>query len=378
MDDFQLNIPTKVFFGKDALDHLGEICSSKKVLLVYGGSSLKNSGTYSLIVESLKNNNNKIIDFGGHKLPSYQEIEKGIDICKKEEVDVVIGAGGCTCMDMAKIIAFGVKNRGLWSYLLQEKDPTGKQTLPIIEIPTYPSGGSEVDYAAECDDFVNSKHGSLYGIYPTYALINPEFSYSLNKELTAYSGIVGFIQTAAQYFGNPSISKEMVKAVLKSALTNLEIAYNHPQDYEARAALMWVSSLSTIGILGCGLRDPYGYEIYSLEGVFEKIGLQYREALTMYFPRFLTLMSRHYSLDIASFYVDIFNIDPSLEVKEIISLGEKAFIDYCQKYNIKMYVEDFNLEDKLQVQDIIYEKAGSDRYLLFSLISCFRDFEKYK
>ena len=102
-------------------------------------------------------------------------------------------------MDMAKIIAFGVKNDNLWDYLSHKLSPKGKEALPVGEIPTFPSGGSEVDSAAEIDDFESGEHGALYGMSPSFAILNPEFTFSVDKRNTAYGALVTFAQACSCY-----------------------------------------------------------------------------------------------------------------------------------------------------------------------------------
>lgn len=101
-------------------------------------------------------------------------------------------------MDMAKVISFGVKNDNLWDYLSGKLAHDGLEMLPVGEIPTFPSGGSEVDAAAEIEDHESGERGSLYGRYPSFAILNPEMTYSVNQRETAYGAMVTF----AQLFSN--------------------------------------------------------------------------------------------------------------------------------------------------------------------------------
>lgn len=372
MYGFEYSNPVKVIFGSDALDKLKDIVHDRKVLFVYGGRSLRVSGNYEKIMNALREGNNTIVDYGGHALPLYQDALKGIGLVKQEKIDCIIGAGGCSVMDMAKIIAFGAVNNGLWSYLQMEKDPSGNQHLLTVEIPTYPSGGSEVDAAAETDDTVTGKHGSLYGSYADYAVINPELSYSLNKELTGYSGMVSFVQLAANYIGNESeISKAMLKSVMLKTLKATEKAQEKPDDYEARATIMWASSLSTQGILGCGNTSNLGGSVYGAEGAGETYGpLPYRAATAMYFPRFLVLLSRWHPSEIKEFCTDVLGVDERLDPQEAALAGEKKLIDWGEKHEVKMYFDDFNIRyDPQRLYEATY--AG-DEYSHDDLFQSFR------
>jgi len=125
-------------------------------------------------------------------------------------------------MDMAKIIAFGALNENLRDYLSLEKSPAGLPHLAIGEIVTYPSSGSEMDSSAEVDDDKDG-HGSLYGIYPDFAICCPRLSYTLSAWDTAYGSLATFIQITSRYFreGSPPIADAASEALMRSIIKNL-------------------------------------------------------------------------------------------------------------------------------------------------------------
>lgn len=376
MEQFDYENPVKIRFGKGVLEELGTLVQNKKVLLVYGSSSLKKSGAYDRIVSELEKGGNTVVDFGGISAPSYQKILEGIKIVQKEGISAVVGAGGCTAMDMAKIIAFGAVNPGLWSYLQLEKDPSGKKHLFTVEIPTYPSGGSEVDAAAECDDEATGKHGSLYGSYPDVALIDPELSYSLNGEMTAYSGFVSFCQLSTNYIGNTSVLvKGMIEKALKELLNATEKAMKEPEDYEARASLSWGSVLSTQGFLSAFNYSNLGGAIYGMEGVAEEYGpMPYRKAIALYFPRFLVLLARWHPAEIRDYCVHVLDVDPELDAKEAALAGEEKLIEWGESHSLTMYIDELGFPyDERKLYALTY--AGdeySHRDLFESFQRCFK------
>lgn len=370
--EFEYGNPVKVLFGKEVLGELSTLLNHKKVLLMYGSDSLKKSGTYGKIVEELKKGGNTVYDFGGNSVPSYRKILEGIALVQKEGIEAVVGAGGCTVMDMAKIIGFGAVNPGLWSYLQLEKDPSGKKHLFTIEIPTYPSGGSEVDAAAECDDEATGKHGSLYGSYPDVALINPELSYSLNKEMTAYSGFVAFCQLSTNYIGNESeMVKGMIEKALKEILKATEKAMDEPEDYDARSTISWGSVLSTQGFLSAFNYSNLGGAIYGMEGVAEEYGpMPYRKAISLYFPRFLVLLSRWHPKEIRDYCVRVLDADPELDAEEAAKFGEKKLIEWGEKHSVRMYIDDLGFPyDERKLYSLTY--AG-DEYSHTDLFESFK------
>lgn len=339
MIDFEFHNPVQIYAGENALQKLGELTAGKKVLFVYGEASLKASGNYEKLMKAMQGAH--VIDFGGHKGPSYQEALQGIELAKKEKAELVLGVGGSAVMDMAKIIAFGVYRDDLWDYLTFQKDPHGEPHLPVYEIPTYPAGGSEVDSAAETDDEVSGEHGSLYGCQSDVAFLIPSFTYGLNKELTAYSGMETLVQLSADYFGNTSsLQKKQLLVTILEVKKAIDVAMAHPGDEQARGTILWGASLSTLGIFEGG----NGQLIYSTEGVGEELGLKYREALCLYFPRFLYLIGKGNEGDVREYLDEVWGVSSDTDtLEEILEEGSLRIEAYAEARGVKMGMEEFGI-----------------------------------
>jgi alcohol dehydrogenase YqhD (iron-dependent ADH family) len=325
--NFSYNNPVTIHFGRDSLEKLPKEIKKygKRVLLVYGGNSLKSSGNYEKITDVLTKNQISYVDFWGNKVPSYQKVLEAIKICKQENVDVVIGIGGSSCMDMAKVIAFGVKNDNLWDYLSGKLSPNEREMLPVGEIPTFPSGGSEVDAAAEIEDYERSVRASLYGKYPSFAILNPEFTYSVDQRDTAYGAMVTLAQAFSNYFGGTSkIAEGFCETVMRTILDNVAISLKNPSDYEARANLMWASAVTTSGMLRCGKESAWS--LYASEEIAEELfHVSYREAVAVIFPKWLRAISQHYSDAVFNYAVHVMKVDASDKSKiQIIEEGIAA------------------------------------------------------
>ncbi|MGN1181656.1 MAG: iron-containing alcohol dehydrogenase [Faecalibacillus sp.] len=325
MKDFNYYCPTKVIFGKDSHLELANRCKNKKVLLMYGGQSFKKNGLYELFISLLKQNDIPYVEFGGITDKNYETYLKGIDICRNEEVTCVIGVGGAIIMDMAKIIAFGAKHNDLNTYLSQKIKANNHEKLFTILIPTYPSTGSETDDIADAVTR-EGKEGRLKGIFADYAILNPEFTYSLDRKNTALSAMVTFIQASVYYFDNNNqIAKGFAKTVLKTVLDSYETLLKNTDDYEARANIMWASAIITMGVLDIGMNSSYAWSVYSLGAIPCQLHhLSYREGVTLMYPYWLKYMSDYHMDDIKQLFIEILDIDQTLSDKEIIEKG-------CQK-----------------------------------------------
>lgn len=342
MNDFNFSTSIKFYFGKNAMNELAGLVKphTNKVMLVYGGASAKSNGAYAAVTDKLTEAGIAYVDFGGNRIPSYQQALKAIDICVKENVGCVIGIGGSVCMDMAKVIAFGAKHadEDLWHcfYDVIEYDEDEPHLL-VGAIPTYPSGGSEADTAAEIDNEETGQHGSLSGIGPDFSILNPEFSYTLDKEATAYAALTTFVQVSTAYLGGSSpISEKMSESVLEIILDSMRAALDNPEDYDARAGQMWASALCTMGILSCG-KDLWGYSIYSeIEVIRQAMGISYRQAITVLFPRWLKAHSASHGEDVRHYLVSVFGVDGSLSVEEAVNEGVQRIIELFESFGLPM------------------------------------------
>jgi alcohol dehydrogenase YqhD (iron-dependent ADH family) len=355
MLNFSYSNPVTIHFGSDALEKLPEEIKKygTRVMLVYGGNSLKSSGNYEKITDVLLKNQISYVDFGGNITPSYAKVIEAISICREENVDVVLGIGGSVCMDMAKIIAFGVKNHNLWDYLSGELSPKDKEMLPVGEIPTFPSGGSEVDAAAEIEDHENGVRGSLYGKYPSFAILNPELTYSVNQRETAYGALVTFAQLFSSYFGgNSKIAEGFCETVMRTVLDSLTVVLNNPKDYEARADLMWASAVNTFGLLRCGKESAWS--LYGCETIAEELfHVNYRQAVAVLFPKWLKAISKHYSDATYNFAVNVMKVDPNSKSKiQVIEDGIAATENVYKLYGI---AATFNEITEVSEKEVIIE-----------------------
>ena len=350
MNDFTFNAPVKIFFGRNAHDNLDDLCKGKKVLLVYGGNSLKANGTHGKLMEALKNA--AVFDFGGNTRPDFKKVEEAVEICKKNNIDIVIGAGGSSCMDMSKMIAFGAANDvDLWAFVKERDSRPDAKHLPVILIPTFPMGGSEVDGASEIDDFETGEHGAIYDMFGNYAILNPEFTYGLGKTATAYGAFATIVQLSTKVVGNFTVSREFSKTLIQTVLKQLDVAVKDPNNYEARADLMWAASMGTMGLLDCGKTYAYGDDFYNVEGIGEELcGIQYREAICIIFPHWLKGLAKRHKDDI----LDFMGLFGASDIEE----GVQKITAMFESYGIKMHYDDFTPLDEARLSELLIRRRG--------------------
>lgn len=261
MNNFIYHTPTKIYFGKDEELKVGKIIkeyNSKKVMIHFGGKSAKESGLLDRIKNCLREEGIDYIEFG--KVipnPELCHVRRGIEICKDENVDFILAVGGGSVLDSAKAIANGVANPwcDVWDFNTKKAQPT--KTLKKGAVLTLAAAGSEM--SASCV-ITNEQTGEKRGYSSPlnrmdFAIENPELTYSVNAYQTA-CGIVDIgMHTIERYFCvgsqtylTDAIAEGIMKSVMKSGLD----AIRNPNDYNARANMMWASSLAHNDLTNCG------------------------------------------------------------------------------------------------------------------------------
>lgn len=285
------NSPVKLFFGESKL---GEVIQEikqygNKVLLVFGGSSFEKNGYYQPLIDALAAEGISHIDFGGNTYPSLAKVREGIELCRSEKVDCVIGIGGGTCMDVAKAIAFGVmQEEDIWKFLTYEVSEEGRPHLPVGTIVTYPSSGSEMNGAAQIDEDDTQEKAGLSSVYPNFAWLNPEYMMSIDKIPLAYGQLTAFVQASSGYISleKAELTESMSACMLKAILDNLQRSIDDPTDKESRSNLMLTSAMGMSGITFFGKTGDW--TLMPLTGLMQTyLDIPYTKALTIIFPYFV-------------------------------------------------------------------------------------------
>lgn len=319
MRDFQLRNDTRLLFRNDPVSDITTLTGGKKVLFVYGGGSVKKNGCWEDIHNAVAAGGGTLFELPGASR-ELTMIEKGIEIVQENGIELVIGAGGASIMDCAKLIAFGTLHfSNLWDYVKGKKNPYRQEKLPLILMPTYPSSGSEYGLGAVSSDARTGDFGTAFGIAADHAILVPRYSLSLSAEMTAYTGLVTLVQLSAATLGDHNkVSYDIGVAVMRNVLEAVQQLKMNPDDMDARGVILYGAALSTSGRLGLGKEGNYAYELYEVEFIPEVLfGVPYRKSLTTVFPRFLKAMAVYHEQDIRRYFSDVFdfggNVDDSVE-----------------------------------------------------------------
>lgn len=287
MRDFKFYTPTRYIFGHDAQKEAGRLTAEilgKKILLVFGQNSVKQSGLLEEVEQSMKSHGIKFYEFGGIRPnPTDGPVRLGIDLCKKEGITGIVALGGGSVIDTAKAIAAGAVYTGdFWDFFSGKAQP--KDALPIGVVLTIPAAGSEGSGNSVITKEEGLRKVSIrtdHVLRPKFALMNPELTYSLPPYQTA-CGIVDMMAHILERYFTPTsgveVSDRISEGLLKAIIEEAPKVMKDPRDYDARANIMWAGTLAHNGVCGCGKEEDWAshgleHEISAIYDVAHGAGL---------------------------------------------------------------------------------------------------------
>lgn len=259
MIDFAFQNPTKIYFGRDSLKNLSTEVQhyGSRVLLVYGGGSIKRIGLYDKVMDILKAEDAQIWEISGVlPNPRLGLVKEGVKICKENDIQLVLAVGGGSAIDTAKAIANGACYDGdPWD--LFERKGENKSVLPLGTIVTLSAAGSEMSDSSVItreSDMCKRGRNTPFN-YPKFSILNPEYTFTLPPFQTA-CGIVDIMaHMMERYFTrveNVELIDRMTEAALRTVINNSPIVMEKPDDYDARAEIMWAGALAHNNLLSTG------------------------------------------------------------------------------------------------------------------------------
>lgn len=269
MRNFKHDIPTKLYFGKGQISRLDESLRpfGKRVLLAYGGGSIKKSGLYDTVTEILKEGGYAVTELSGiEPNPRIGSVRRGVELCKENKIDVILAVGGGSTVDCCKAIAAGVYYDGdLWEMVAS--DHGRLKALPLVDVLTLAATGSEFDAGGVISNpETNEKLGNVY-TYPAVSICDPTYTFSVSAYQTAAGTADIMSHIFEGYFSrteDSSLSDYIAEGVLKTAIKYLPVALSEPTNYEARANLMAIASVACSGIPEYG-KQGTGWPCHSME-----------------------------------------------------------------------------------------------------------------
>ena len=324
MNSFIYDVPTKIHFGKNALENLSEELKKygKRVLLCYGGGSIKKTGLYDKVIEQIEKAGLEVFELSGiEPNPRVDSVREGAKLCKKLGIDVLLAVGGGSTLDCTKWIAAAAKvEHDAWDFFSEWAEV--KEALPVLTVLTLSATGSEMNCGGVISNIeTKDKIGRLAKpLLPKVSFLDPTLTYSVSAYQTA-CGSADIISHILEVYFAPQQDLYMLDCVmeglLKTVIKYTPIALEKPDDYEARANLMWASSWAINTFVTGGKQHewschPLEHELSAIYDITHGLGLA---ILT---PRFLKYCLNENNVDkYVQFGVNVFDIDKSLPKMEI-------------------------------------------------------------
>ena len=353
MMNFTYSVPTKIHFGEGQLPHLAELKESgDKVLLVYGGGSIKRSGLYDDAMKIMRDAGLTVYELPGiEPNPRIQSVRKGAQMCKDEDINMVLAIGGGSTIDAAKVIAAAAVYDGdAWDLVIHPDMIKG--ALPIYSVLTLSATGSEMDAVAVISDMTKNEKWGTRGphLAPVMSILDPTYTYSVSKKQTAAGTADMMSHTMENYFSmavEAEVQTQFAEGILRTCIKYGPIALAEPDNYEARANLMWAAPHAINGLCRDGMSP--GWCIHPMEHELSAFyDITHGEGLAILTPVWMDFLlngraaaapvasetQKAVEARLARFGRNVFGIDPLHEGKDYV-VAEDAIL-HLRKFFFEM------------------------------------------
>lgn len=352
MKNFTFKNATKIIFGKDTENLIGDEIKkyADKVLFCYGGGSIKKSGLYDKIINSLHENNINFIELSGIKPnPRLSLVREGIKLCRENDIKFVLAVGGGSAADTAKAIAVGVPYDGdVWDF--NEGKAVVKEALPIGVVLTIPATGTEASDSAVITNEEGWYKKGLHSefIRPQFSILNPVLTYTLPHYQTASGAADIMAHIMERYFTNVDhvdLTDRLCEAALKTIINNVQIALEEPENYDARAEIMWTGTIAHNDLLSTGrIGDWASHKIeHELSAIYD---IAHGAGLSIIFPAWMKYVYKNNINKFVQFAVRVWNVELSYESSEAIALeGIRRMTEFFKKIGLPVTLEEASISN---------------------------------
>lgn len=375
MNSFQFHNPTKLLFGPDKLDQLGKEVSvyGKKVLLVYGGGSIKATGLYDRIMQQLQQIQAEVYELAGvEPNPRVTTVTKGIHICRDHGVEFILAVGGGSVLDAAKAVAVGVPYEGdVWDFFMRKA--AIQSALPLGTVLTLSATGSEMNgnsVVTNWEENLKKSFGSIHA-YPKFSILDPTLTYSVPANQTV-NGIVDMMSHVFEQYFSPTLDtplqERLCESILQTVIENGEIALKDPNHYAARANIMLCGTYALNGgMISVGMQNDWATHMIEHE-VSAIYDIAHAEGLSILFPNWMKYVYQERLDRFVQFAVRVWQVDAAGKSDEEVALaGIQATRDYFTRIGAPSRLSDLNIDakelDTMAKETVRFGPVGSFKQL---------------
>lgn len=346
MNQFNFYNPTKIIFGRDRFNELDQLVpQDAKILVLYGGGSVKKFGTLDRVLAALPNR--EILEFGGIEAnPRYETLMKAVDVVRAEKIDFLLAVGGGSVIDGTKFIALASYYEGDGLDLLRDRSITAnlKQALPLAAVLTLAATGSEMNRGG----VVSSPIGKLgFGndlVFPKFSLVDPSLTFTLPETQVANGVVDTFVHVMEQYMTYPAEGRfqdRTSEGILKTLIEIGRATIDNPTDYDLRANLVWCATMGLNGLIGAGVPQDWathriGHELTAL------FGIDHAKTLAIIMPSLWNIMRETKREKLLQYGERVLNITTGSEEDRIDQIIETTR-QFFESLGIKTRLSDYGI-----------------------------------
>jgi len=357
MNNFTFSHPTEIEFGcnsKDALKKQLAKRNAKNILYHYGGGSIKKNGVYYMTVTVLKELNLNYVELGGvQPNPRVSLVREGVKLCRENNIDFILAVGGGSVIDSAKAIAIGVPYDGdVWDMYMGKTHPTklAEKPLPLGVVLTIPAAGSEASTGSVIsnDDGLMKRDVGTELFIPKFAILNPEYTYSVPKYQVACGCSDIMAHMFERYFTlqkHVDVTDRLLEANMRTMLHYSKLAQDFPNDYNIKAEVMWAGTIAHNDMLSTGRGGDWAsHQIeHELSAIYD---IYHGEGLSIVFPAWMRYVWKDVPDRFVQFFRRVFDVDyANCEAELIVNEGITRLENYYKSLGLPVRLHEVKIGD---------------------------------
>jgi len=362
MNEFTFYNPTKLIFGKGQVEQLKELVPQygKKVLVVYGGGSIKRNGLYDQVMAVLKDIDSEVFELSGvEPNPRLSTVRRGVEISKENNIEFILAVGGGSVIDCTKAIAAGAKYDGdAWD--LVTKKAFAKEALPFGTVLTLAATGSEMNAGSVITNWeTNEKYGWGSPVtFPKFSILDPENTFTVPKDHTIYGMVDMMSHVFEQYFNNATntpLQDRMCESVLTTVIETAPKLINDLESYELRETILYSGTIALNGMLQMGYNGDWAsHNIeHAVSAVYD---IPHAGGLAILFPNWMKHNLKVNPSRFAQLAERVFNVDPAGKSEEEVALeGIEKLREFWTSIGAPSRLADYDIDDSQL--DLMADKA---------------------
>jgi NADP-dependent alcohol dehydrogenase len=348
MENFTFQNPVKIVFGKDSISQLKQLIDPKaRILLTFGGGSIKRNGVYKQVKTALKKH--KVFEFGGiEPNPSFETLSKAVELGRKEKIDFILAVGGGSVMDGSKFIAAAIpfKGKNTWQ-IVTSHGAAVKSAIPLGTIVTLPATGSEMNTFGVISR-KSTKEKLAFGsplCYPKFSILDPQTTYSLDKKQLRNGIVDAFVHISEQYATKDSkapLQDRLAESIYKTLIDISPSIMKGKKDYDARGNFMWCATMALNGLICQGVLQDWSTHMIGHE-MTAFFGLAHAETLAIILPAMWKYELKNKADKLAMLAENIFGIKKGTK-KQKAEAAIKHTVKFFNSLGMPTSLKSYNLK----------------------------------